>query len=482
MPPGRLKASSDIRPTARPLLWVSPDALDCQDRHRASAFRQVGLGCDDFNDLTSQFTVEFWRTDYTRGANRHYLGRSDASGPNWSFSIATGDTNDASNDATKAIKVYLSQDGTTTKTRIANQALPNKEWSHCVVVYQGGQPTDDTKLKIYLDGQLVPHTGSAGLPPFLNESTIGLRIGYMPGLEPASYFDGAMNRVRIWWAPLVQSQITQLWNGGLGLYYFELGTLLDNMFACYDVPHDSSDLTGNGHDIYNLSDSFPVPAWVTTRILDQSPERLVFTSSFGQGFHWEAEALNARAAWVSYGYSQMIAPAQRWAECPAGEVIQAVMQYTPGIINYEYNLVGTSDVERTDRNFRCQFNRDNVGQMKAALRVQSGTAIDASVLSPSNLPYYSPLLVHWRGLGQGNSQSLRFSLNGVVGTVTPGTAANQWLASVPGRDIVALGGIVAGGNPVANFGRVMHGELMVLPLVPDSQSSQLSQLLLRKYS
>jgi hypothetical protein len=482
MPAGRLKASSDIRPTVRPLLWVSPDALDSQDRQRASAFRQAGLGCDDFNDLTSQFTIEFWRSDYTRGADRHYVGRSDANGPNWSFSIATGDTNDVSNDATKAIKVYLSQDGTTTKTRVANQTLPNKEWSQCVVVYQGSQSTDDTKLKIYLDGQLMPHTGSTGLPPFLNESSIGFRIGYLPGQDPNSYFDGVMNRVRVWGTPLSQTQVIQLWNGGLGLYYAELGTLLDNMFACYDVLHDSADLTGNGHDVYNLTDSFPLPAWITTRILDQSPERLVFTSSFGQGFHWEPDALSARAAWISYGFSQSIAPAQHWAECPAGEVIQAVMQYTPGIINYEYNLVGTSDVERTDGTFRCQLNRDNLGQLKAALRVQNGTAIDAKVLSPNNLPFYSPLVLHWRGLGQGNAQSLRFSMNGISGAVTPGTSANQWLASVTGRDIVMLGGIVAGGNPVANYGRVMHGELMVLPLLPDAQSSQLSQALLRKYS
>lgn len=493
MPTPRQNSITLDRPAITPYLWLLPDALDAQDRHVASAIRRASsqyftsANSAALAAISGALTVEFWRNDFSRGADRNYINRSQNTNGQWSWSVSSGSTTNGSNDATRAIRVILSGDGTNAnlKDRVANQLIPTRDWSHGVVVFDGSQSTDATKLRIYLDAIEEPHAGASGLPATLFNNSRGLTVGRLDNLVPGSYLDSALNRVRVWNTALSATQVAQLFQGGRGLYHAELvgagSNLTSGLIASYDAPHRLTDLAAGGHDL--TAGGGPIgSAWIVTRILDQSPERLLFTSPFGMGFHWEQGALNDRPAWVSYGFSRSSAVAPHWAEMAgSGEIFEAFIHQALTSASYDHGYLGSGCGSVYERYFFTQVYQTLSNQLRLGLRIREETnVINDNVLGSTNLTLGAPYVSHWRGFGRGPGTTFTLTLNGQPETLSITSAYNCWLTTVKERNAVSLGSFVTA-TQLQGWGQAVHGEKLITPLLSDEVSARLENLLLQKY-
>lgn len=99
-----------------------------------------------------------------------------------------------------------------------NSVLPGlglNVWNHVVYTYDGTQPTDSGKLKLYINNVSTALDFIAGpVPSSLPAGTAPLGFGtdYVP-------LNGSMDEVGIWNRPLTSMEVSQLYNGGSGLQY-----------------------------------------------------------------------------------------------------------------------------------------------------------------------------------------------------------------------------------------------------------------------
>jgi len=460
--------------------------LDSQDHHLASAIRKPSsqfLNCANNANLNAgaAFSVEFWRNDFTRGADRHYINRWNEVNGQRSWSISSGDTINGANDATKAIRFWTSGDGTATTTRMTNQAVPNIDWSHCIAVFDGGQATDALKCRIYLDGVEMTTTGDTSLPASVFDNSKGLNIGRMESFVPTSYIDAAMNRVRYWpGRALTLAEVTTLHNSGRGLYHAGLSAaLLTSLMASYDLPHQLTDLSGNTNTL--TASGGPInPARIVTRFFDHGIDKLLFASPFTTGFHWEPYALNDRPGWVSYGFSRALARAPNWNVLSEGETFELVQHNALISANYDAGHIGYTDYTDTTRYVFTQIFQNASNQLRAALRLRNGATPNDTVLGATNLAVLTPYLMHWSGRNSGGTGSFKLTINGVNEALTAVTGANQWLSCMPGGDLLTIGAFGAG-DTVQGTSSSVHGEKIVTGLLSADQSLAVERALLAKY-
>lgn len=112
-------------------------------------------------------------------------------------------------------------------------------WQHWTVMYDGGQATNTTRLRIWLDGveQTVGYTNTIGAT--IPAGTTVLRYG----TNSASTLDGRVANVKIWTASLTAAQIVQqrnMWRPVVTANLLYWHPLDDGVLA--------KDYSGNGKD------------------------------------------------------------------------------------------------------------------------------------------------------------------------------------------------------------------------------------------
>lgn len=91
-------------------------------------------------------------------------------------------------------------------------------WHHVVVVFDGSQATNATKLKVYIDGDTTPKTltfAGANIPA----TTPAINVNLIFGLYQTTYFEGYMDEIGIWTRAISSTEVSQLYNSGNGLQY-----------------------------------------------------------------------------------------------------------------------------------------------------------------------------------------------------------------------------------------------------------------------
>lgn len=92
--------------------------------------------------------------------------------------------------------------------------------SHIVMTY------DKLNQRVYKDGSLI-HTGALQAMASVNTAASRTWMGAF-GSSPTLFLSGKMDEVGLWNRALTQSEITQLYNGGVGLSYPFIPTVSQN--------------------------------------------------------------------------------------------------------------------------------------------------------------------------------------------------------------------------------------------------------------
>lgn len=149
--------------------------------------------------ITSQLSVSFWGQPNISNLGV-YVG--DLSGTNgWRVISNAGNI----------VRVIIG--GAASPRGIATDTFGAGVYTHVAFVYDGSQPDNATRLKIWVNGvaQTVSFTGT--IPATIPYTAAALTVG------PGSGGDCFVDEVGIWNVALTPSQIASLYNGGAGRTY-----------------------------------------------------------------------------------------------------------------------------------------------------------------------------------------------------------------------------------------------------------------------
>jgi len=92
------------------------------------------------------------------------------------------------------------------------------QWYHTIIVYDGDGASNDDKVKVYVNGvnQSLIHDN---IPSSLFSSSLDFKVGDSSVTGIHAPFDGIVDEVSIWDRALNPTEISQLYNSGVGLDY-----------------------------------------------------------------------------------------------------------------------------------------------------------------------------------------------------------------------------------------------------------------------
>jgi len=161
---------------------------------------------------------------------------------------------------------------------IADSNTPTGQWVHVVGTFSG--TGDANGIKLYVNGVLQTTKGTYGAGAISNsdgETIIGNSTGYSTG------FKGKIDESAIWTRVLTQTEVTTLWNGGLGLPFNSNNNISSQITFNILDSNTHANLTGIGFDAnVNLLDLANQSSPFNTIYYDQNTNvSAVFTSTTG---------------------------------------------------------------------------------------------------------------------------------------------------------------------------------------------------------
>ena len=151
------------------------------------------MDADDVADLTGPFTISAWVKRGPNSGNREIISKRNVPFTE-GYSLRL-------NGAFRP-RILWKDAGGTTRAFNASTALPQDEWHHVAVIYNG------TRATFYIDG--VEDNGS-NLPAPATSSQ-HLLIAATDHASPSNFFDGTIDEVRIWNDDLTQQQLQFIMN------------------------------------------------------------------------------------------------------------------------------------------------------------------------------------------------------------------------------------------------------------------------------
>ncbi|MFT6601005.1 MAG: hypothetical protein ACJAZZ_000123 [Dokdonia donghaensis] len=151
------------------------------------------MDADDVADLTGPFTISAWVKRGPNSGNREIISKSNTSLTE-GYSLGL--------DGAFIPRILWEDTGGTTRVHNASTALPQDEWHHIAVIYNG------TRVTFYIDG--VEDTGR-NLPSPVASNQHFL-IAATDHASPSNFFDGTIDEVRIWNDDLTQQQLQFIMN------------------------------------------------------------------------------------------------------------------------------------------------------------------------------------------------------------------------------------------------------------------------------
>lgn len=149
---------------------------------------------------TSFFTIELWilTTNYT--SSEYYITKAAAANDRLMISTLSN-----------YLGVYIN-DKKGGVTNYQNYIGGNNVAYHLVVIYDGTQSTDATKLKMYINGIEITLAYDSPIPTYTGPMATNLFIG-----NTTASFSGTLYSVRIWNRPLEENKVKRLYNRGSGI-------------------------------------------------------------------------------------------------------------------------------------------------------------------------------------------------------------------------------------------------------------------------
>ena len=210
----RYNATLAWRPATTP--FVARYAFDFASVGYMSLVLPSSIADDTFNSSPT-FSWSFWARPDTL-ASSTILSRSSGSGSyGWAIEI------DASGQLVVRIARTTTDDSTVWTS--AASAVPLSEWTHFLVVFDGSL-SGTNKLKIYADGVDITSAGSfAGtwdMTALTSFSPLGMTVA--DSVAGAGRYDGRLDEIAIWNRALIQSNVNEIYNGGVPVDLATLAT------------------------------------------------------------------------------------------------------------------------------------------------------------------------------------------------------------------------------------------------------------------
>lgn len=170
---------------------------------------------DSALDFTTEFTASLWLKQVAYGGSDYevYLAKGTLS----SSSFAIYNRYSASN-----LKILLNATDIVNQFNLTSFTLSTSSFDHLVVVYDGSQSTNATKLRVFLNNSQKTGSFIGTVPTSLLDRSGDLYVGYQPGQSGNAYFSGAMDEVGLWSRALTTNEISDLYNSGAGITYGDL--------------------------------------------------------------------------------------------------------------------------------------------------------------------------------------------------------------------------------------------------------------------
>lgn len=221
-------------------------------------------GLDIVDDLTFSMWVKFEQLPSTAGNFFSIINKGDAALNQRSYYWYI-------DNADNKMKIAVSDDGTAGGSHLivdkANVAFDSSNigvWTHIAATLDLSSET----IEFYINGVATGATRQAGvsiggaLKNNNKDFTIG---GRLQNGSPEKFFDGVIDEVAIYNTPFTATQISTLYNSGMGYYHF--GTE-DNLISVWGFNEstgtNTADRNANGNDLtaINTTDSMWVPGIV----------------------------------------------------------------------------------------------------------------------------------------------------------------------------------------------------------------------------
>lgn len=169
----------------------------------------VNIGSDNITDNTAHLSWSFWLKPQTLTTDDIIISRIENSNSVWG--IATDSTTASS------IKVMIAPDLASGGNYGVSPAgtLVNGQWTHIVVVYDGTQTINATRLKIYRNGKLIPLSFTGTIPALITDvnGAINETIGGFSWISGYS-FNGTIDEFKIYPSSLSPQDVIKDYNRG----------------------------------------------------------------------------------------------------------------------------------------------------------------------------------------------------------------------------------------------------------------------------
>jgi hypothetical protein len=194
----------------------SGNAVTWTSGKRGSAVQFGGssdyISTSDLNNTTDsvgELTISLWLYNTTLAAGTGVFGKWSVASPNWV--LYTSDTIDCgSND------MAFAPDGNDGECTSGNVHAANT-WEHWVIVYDGGQASDDDDIKMYLNGVLQADQRFAGNDPIPDTTAANSNVVTIGDTsDGASGFTGIIDEVRVYNRALGPTEAANLFGAGGG--------------------------------------------------------------------------------------------------------------------------------------------------------------------------------------------------------------------------------------------------------------------------
>lgn len=153
-------------------------------------------------DITNNFTISFWMKRDSSLVNAYILSKRNAALTDNIWSVVYSFTSDK-------VAFYCNADRTGSDPYSLSQlTISDENWHHVVYTYDG------TDFKGYLDNSLVVNTA---ISFSLGTASTGLQVFSLNGA--AYFFTGKLDEIGIWGTAKDATEVSQLYNAGLGFQY-----------------------------------------------------------------------------------------------------------------------------------------------------------------------------------------------------------------------------------------------------------------------
>jgi hypothetical protein len=191
----------------------------------------IDVGDINATDNASSFTVSAWINPRSLATSKSIVSKYYGGEDSWVFGISDFGAND----------LYFGTGNLWASGGTNSGILQEGTWQQVVAVFDGKQPTDDTRLRIYVNGvEQVLTFVNQPLPNVTGANSRPVRIGSDSDMGSCCFFNGSIDDVQIYSRPISPEEVNASYNAGLHRLERNFTNLTDGNYTFKAYAQDAS--------------------------------------------------------------------------------------------------------------------------------------------------------------------------------------------------------------------------------------------------